>query len=376
MKIKKLFSLFNKKTEPRPSIEEINDSNRIEEIFIELKDTTVKRKRLTRYAEGLTQRKKDLQKYESLTKEDHEKVAGFLDQYKSVMEQRKRLEGRLIRNNPALRIIQTREDEIPDLIKEIRQTENKQRQTYSDILYLQEEKESLFEYRESLISGYNALKIIAYSLIIILGITSIMLLTMMQTLRQDIMIPTSVITSVALIFTFGILFLKRRIEYELELNENMQIKASKLLNSTKIKHFHNTNYLNFQYSNLSTKNADHLQTQYNRYLKNKNNEDYYRNLNNTLIEIEDKVFDVLYDKGIVRESTDNIDEWVEMQNIAILMKNIDKEYQDTTKQIKALTSYEEELCKEAFMITETNKEIAPRVEILMESYTNLNGGRI
>lgn len=375
MKLKNIFSFLRQKVKPRPSIEEKTALERIEEIFIDLKDITAKRKRLKRYAQGMKQRQEDLQKYQALTKEDHEKVAGFLDQYKNVLEDRKRLEGRLIRNNPALRIIQDKEAEIPELIKEIKETETSQRFAHHDILYLEEEKDHLYDYRESLITGYKALKITAISLIIILGIISVILLVMMQTLRQDIFIVSSLVSAIALIFSFGILFLKRGIEYELELNENMQKKASRLLNTTKIRYFHHTNYLNFQYSALSTKSSDHLAKQYQRYLKNKNNESYYRKMNNQLIEIEDKVFDILYDKGIEREGFDNIDEWAQVQNIAILMRKVNEEFESTQTQIKALDSYEEELCKEAFMLTKSNPELTPRVETLMESYANLNGGK-
>ncbi len=374
MKRQKLFSLFSKKRSNRPSITEKNENQRIEEIFKELTNIKLKRKRLTRYVKGMEQRKKDLEKYESLTEEDHGKVAGFLDQYKGVIEQRKLLEGRLIRNNPSLRIIQAREKEIPTLITEMREIEKNQRYAHNDMLYLEEEKDDLYDYRESLITSYRALKIIAISLIIVLGIVSIILLTMVQTLRESIFVPTSVITIMTLIFSFGILVIKRKIEYELGLNERMQRKASRLMNTTKIRYFHHTNYLNFQYRKLVTKNADQLQGQYERYQKNKNNEAYYNSMNNQLVEIENKVFDVLYEKGIERDAFDNIDEWAEVQNISILVKNINEEYENTSKQIKALDAYEEELTKEAFVMTETNPEIGPKVEELMEEYMNSNGG--
>lgn len=374
MKRGKLFSLFRNKNKYRPSVTEKNDNQRIEEIFKELTSISAKQRRLQRYLSGLDQRKKDLEKYESLTDEDHGKVAGFLDQYKSVIEQRKLLEGRLIRNNPSLKVIQAREKEIPDLIKEIRQVETSQRYAYTDMLYLEQEKDELYDYRENLITSYRALKIITISLIIVLGIISMVLLTMVQALRENIFIPTSVVAIMTMLFSFGILFIKRRIEYELDLNEAMQLKAGRLMNKTKIRYFHDSNYLNFQYSQLATKNADHLQTQYDRYQKNKNNEAYYNNMNKQLIEIENKVFDVLYEKGIERDAFDNIDEWAEVQNIAILMRNISEEYHNTSKQIKALKAYEEELTKEAFIITETNPDIAPKVERLMAGYMNSNGG--
>ncbi len=375
MKGRKLFSLFGKKTKNKSSVTDADQEGRIEEIFKELATIKTKRKRLERYVKGMAQRKKDLEKYDSLTEDDHGKVAGFLDQYKGVIEQRKVLEGRLIKNNPSLRIIQAREKEIPDMVGEIRDVERNQRYAYNDMLYLQEEKDSLYEDRESLITSYRALKIIAISLIIVLGIISVVLLTMVQTLRENIFIPSSVISLMTLIFGFAILVIKRRIEYELELNEAMQLRAGRLMNRTKIRYYHHTNYLNFQYEKLKIKNADQLQSQYDRYLKNKNNEVYYNNLNKQLIEIENKVFDVLYEKGIERDAFDNIDEWAQVQNIAILIKNINEEYETTSKQIKALDAYEDELTKEAFIMTETNPEIAPKVERLMAGYMNSNGGK-
>ena len=44
--------------------------------------------------------------------------------------------------------------------------------------------------------------------------------------------------------------------------------------------------------------------QYNRYLKNKNNEVYYKNMNNQLIEIENRSL-IFYTTGMERDVFDN-----------------------------------------------------------------------
>ena len=369
MKLRELFSLFSKKMIRRPAVKETSGAQRIDEIFQEIDDIHRKRKRLEKYTKRIEVQKQDLEQYAALTEEDHIKVTKLLGQYKNVVEQRRLMEGRLIRNNPSLRIIQDHEREIPEMIQEIRKTENNQRYAHSDILYLEEEKNTLYEYRENLITGYRILKYTTIGLVIALGIVCMMLLTLVQALRQNIFIPSSIISIVTLFFAFGILMFKRRIEYELGKNEIMQKKAAKLLNRVKVRYFHHTNYLNFQYRKLGIINADQLQGQYNRYLKNKHNENHYKNMNNQLDEIENKVFDILYDTGIERDVFAHIDEWAEVQNIEKLSTNLKSEDENTRKQLEALNTYEQELSKEAFIITESAPELAAKVESLMKCIT-------
>lgn len=368
MRLRNFFSMLFKKANSNYVISEKDEVERIQEIFEELRDIQTKRQRLEQFIKRINKRQQDLEQYESLSKEEHIKVAKLLDQYKSIMEQRKLMEGRLIRNNPSLRIIQTYERELPEILKEMHQTENNQRYAQSDILYLNEEKDYLYDYRESLVTGYRALKIGSVILTIILGITCLALFTMVQSLQKDIFIPASIISVVALFIGFGILIIKRRIEYELDKNELMQKKVVRLLNKVKIKYFHATNYLNYQYNKLGVNNADQLQGHYNRYLKNKNNEDHYRGMNNQLMEIEKRVFDLLYDKGIERDVFDNIDDWAEIQNSTVLLKNLKQEYENTIKQLKGLGSYEEELCQEAFIIANANPDLTSMVKALMDGY--------
>ena len=367
MKLRELFSLFSKKMTLRPAIEEKNDTQRIEEIFQELRDISHKRQRLEKYVRRIEKQKQDLEQYEGLTEEDHIKVTKLLGQYKNVIEQRRLMEGRLIRNNPALRILENYETEVPELIEEIRKTENNQRHSHQDMLYLENEKNYLYDYRESLVTGYKALKFIAIGLVLILGIVCMVLLTMVQALRQNIFIPSSIISIITLFFIFGILIFKRRIEYELEKNEILQKKVVKLLNTVKIRYFHHTNYLNFQYNKLGIINADQLKSHYDRYMKNKNNEVHYKNMNNQLVEIENKVFDILYDTGIERNVFNQIDEWAEIQNVDKLLKNLRAEDKNTTKQLGTLEAYEQELSKEVLIITQTRPELASIVESLMKN---------
>jgi len=363
--LQNFFSLFNKKIKLRPAIKETSENQRIEEIFQELNDIKRKNQRLSKYLERIQRQKKDLEKYKSLTTEDHEKVTKLLGQYKNIVEQRRLMEGRLIRNNPALRIIQTHEKEVPELIQEIRRTENNQHLAKRDIVYLEDEKNYLYNYRESLITGYKALKFITIGLVAILGVAGTIILTMIQTLRENTFVISSIISIIALLIVFAILIFKRRIEYELGKNETMQQKTIRFLNRVKMRYFHHANYLNFQYDKLGITNADQLQGQYNRYLKNKNNEVYYKNMNNQLDEIENSVFDILYDTGMERDVFDNLDQWVEMQNVDKLLEELKTEYNHTHKQLTALSAYEQDLSKEAYIIAETSPELATAVESLI-----------
>ena len=88
-------------------------------------------------------------------------------------------------------------------------------------------------------------------------------------------------------------------EKEIKNNGILQQKAVKYLNKAKIRYFHQTQYLEFQYHKFGVDSVAKLEMYYNRYLKNKNNERLYLQMNDSLNEIEEDILKILHNKDIL-----------------------------------------------------------------------------
>lgn len=179
------------------------------------------------------------------------------------------LRGRLISNNSALARVGQYEEEIPDLIKEMQIAEKRRRETENHIFYLEEEKEELYEERESLLLGYRFLKGFSGIMIAAIVICLFVSFAVLQTLREQIWVVLTTIGFVVVALFIGVVILKENIDKELSRNVVLQQKAVKYLNKAKIRLFNQVQYLEFQYHKLGVDSVAKLELYYNRYLKTK-----------------------------------------------------------------------------------------------------------
>ena len=328
------------------------DEHSLEGLFDELYDVQTKMSRIQRYLEELENKQVLINQYEVLDKEDIHKLDVLAGRAKTIEEKKANLRGRLISNNAALARIGAYEEDVPHLIKEMQIAEKRRRETESHIFYLEEEKEELYEERESLLFGYSFLK--GFSATIMVGIVICLFVSfaVLQTLREQIWVILTVVGCVVVGLFVGVVILKEHLDRELNKNVVLQQKAVKYLNKAKIRLFNQVQYLEFQYRKLGVDSVAKLELYYNRYLKNKNNERVYLQMNRTLNEIEEDMLEILGDKGIKLDYINNLSDWVLTPQKLNEVKQVKEEHAKTIEQIQGLRAYEEELWKEIYVLGE------------------------
>ena len=364
-KIKKIWTTLFAKNKFRKGTE--LDEHSMEGLFEELYELQMKMSRTQHYLEELEGKETLASQYEVLDKEDIHKLDILAGRAKTIEEKKMNLRGRLISNNSALARVGQYEEEIPDLIKEMQIAEKRRRETENHIFYLEEEKEELYEERESLLLGYRFLKGFSGIMIAAIVICLFVSFAVLQTLREQIWIVLTTIGFVVVALFIGVVILKENIDKELSRNVVLQQKAVKYLNKAKIRLFNQVQYLEFQYHKLGVDSVAKLELYYNRYLKNKNNERIYLQMNETLNEIEEDMLAILSGKGIKVDYINNLSDWVLTPKKLNEMKQVKEEREKAIEQIHGLRAYEEELWKEIYALGQ-EEHLKEKVAVAIEAY--------
>ena len=190
-------------------------------------------------------------------------------------------------------------------------------------------------------------------------------------LREKIWFVLSGIVVGMLIFIVILVLTKEKLEKEIKNNGILQQKAVKYLNKAKIRYFHQTQYLEFQYHKFGVDSVAKLEMYYNRYLKNKNNERLYLQMNDSLNEIEEDILKILHNKDILLEDIGDLADWILQPKMLNEMKRIDEDREKTKEQLVALSTYEEELWKE-LSIMALDPEMKEEIDFCLEHYNGEN----
>lgn len=326
------------------------DEKTVEEVFNELESVITKKQRVTEYLATLAVKEEETKRFEELDKETINDLNVLAGRAKAIEEKKQNLKGRLIHQNAALMRLVPYEDEIPEIIKEMQEAEKRKREIENNMYYLREEREELLEEREALLSGYSFLKGFSIVFIGLMGIGVLVIFALMQMLRESVWIYLTGATILFILFLVGLLYTKERIEKALARNTILQQKAVRYLNKSKIRYFHQMRYLDFQYHKLGVDSAAKLEMYYTRYVKNKNNEKVYLQMNDTLNQIEEKMLVILKEHQINIEYIDNLTEWALNPKKINALKNVKVEFQKTEEQLQGLNTYEQELWKEILVM--------------------------
>lgn len=324
----------------------------VEALFEELGEIQVKMNRTKQYLDELVDREVLANQYEALDKEALHQLDILAGRAKTIEEKKKNLRGRLISNNAALARIGEYEDAVPDLIKEMQVAEKRKRETEAHIYYLEEEKELLYEERESLLMGYRFLKGFSMAMVVGMIVCLFISFALLQMLREQIWMVLTSIGLLMVVLFVGVLILKDKMDSALKKNVVLQQKAVKYLNKAKIRLFNQVQYLEFQYHKLGIDSVAKLELYYNRYLKNKNNERLYLQMNESLNDIEEDMLKILRGKGIQIDYINNLSQWHLTPKKLNELQQLKEERAKTAQQMQDLKTYEEEIWKEIYALGE------------------------
>lgn len=366
-KLKSIFQTLFNKTQIEGKLEKSN----IQGIFSEIEDVQIKKQRMRHYLEELNIKEEVYKQYEYLDENSVAQINTLAQKAKEIESKKQNLKGRLISHNAALSRLAKYEDQVPDMIKEMKVAEKRRRETESHMLYLQEERILLTEERESLLSGYSFLKVLSLMIIIITGVCLIASFIMLQILREKIWFILSGMVIFGAVSMVAIILIKEKLEKEIKKNGMLQQKAAKYLNKSKIRFFNQTQYLEFQYHKLGVDSVSKLELYYNRYLRNKNNERMYLQMNEALLEIEEKIIKILHNKGILLQDIEDLSDWILQPKGVNELKHLQKERIKTKEKLQAFIVYEQEMWKELELLAE-NEETRTEIEACLAYFSGKN----
>lgn len=190
------------------------------------------------------------------------------------------------------RHIETYEDEMPNEIKKMKETESYNVLIKNDMRHLEGEKGSLQYQKEEVIKKQKYLKGIAVITCTLVVLLLVLILAISNAFKADMQIPFLLTILMATLSSVFIFYEARKNSYAMKLIEKKQNKAIDLLNSVKIKMVNNTSVLDYVYSKYMVHNSKELEYLWEQYVKAKDEAKRYEK-NTELLDF--------YNESLIRE---------------------------------------------------------------------------
>ncbi|NLK97190.1 MAG: DUF2207 domain-containing protein [Epulopiscium sp.] len=345
-----------------------DDEERANGLCAELMDIAHQKINLLKELQEVTKEEKELERFKLLTAEDLRKIRKLLFDHKAIEDEKESLKGRLISKNRILNTIQKYEDEVPKILKEIQEAEEKQRRVKRDVDYLEGEKEELIYNREQLENAKIMIHKVSIGTVITFGIIALIFASIIMNGNNRIFIP-AVITAIAAIGMGTWLYIfRRRVEYEIVKNGRMQARAVKLLNKAKIRYVYYTNFLEYEYKKFNVDSLEQLERNWELYKKNKHHEKRYRSINSTMSRIEDEVLDILENRGIHVNYFDDIKQWSSVEERKKILMALQQEKEALESKLDFLDTYQEDIWTQLNELKERDQTENKIIEKIIQNY--------
>ncbi|MBZ4667973.1 MAG: hypothetical protein PWP07_1098 [Epulopiscium sp.] len=356
-----LYDLFNREDEFSDDAEKANS------LCAELMDIADQKINLLKELQEVMKQEKELEQFKLLTAEDMKKIRKLLFDYKAIEDEKESLKGRLISKNRILSVIQKYEDEIPKILNEIKEAEEKQIRVKRDVDYLEGEKEALIYNREQLENAQVLIYRLSIGTVIALGIVALIFAVLIAK-ETRILIPAVITAIVAIGMGTWIYIFRRQVEYELVKNGRMQARAVKLLNKAKIRYVYYTNFLEYEYKKFNVDSLEQLERNWELYKKNKHHEKRYRSINSTMSKIEDEVLSILENRGIYVRYFDDIKQWSTVEERRKILAELEQEREALESKLDFLDTYQEDIWNQLNELKERDQTEDKIIEKIIQNY--------
>jgi hypothetical protein len=173
--------------------------------------------------------------------------------------------------------------QIPKELPAIRESENYQAMIESDMNHLEDEKNTLTEEQEDIISRQSFLKGIATTTCIIIIILFIIFAVLVTYSKANMTIPFILTVLMGMASAFYIFTEARKNHYDIQLVQMKLNRQVVLMNKVKIKSVNNRNFLEYTCSKYMIDNYEQLKALWDEYLRVKDEEKRYQS-NTQLLE--------------------------------------------------------------------------------------------
>ena len=226
---------------------------------IELCDDNLK---LARHRAYLDKKRKDCQTiledlecYNTLSEDDADLLKSFVNKFIHLTNERRGIQYQLGDFDSSVHKLEALEEDAYDAICQIEDAEVEKRILKRDIRLIKDEKERTVLDREKLLFAYNIIHKFSFIFTFILGISIVVLTLLHMSAKENVFFPLAIlcftlILTIALIYAF-----RKKIIFELKLNEKKQAKLTGLLNKKTVVYSYYINFLNYEYKKYHIKNS-------------------------------------------------------------------------------------------------------------------------
>jgi len=220
--------------------------------------------------------------------------------------------------------LQDYEENIDDVIKNLKSVEQRQRDVKNDITYIEGEKGDLLYGKERLIKAQKFVKILMIGLLTIFAFSALILSVVYTNNDVDIFIPSIIMIVVIGFFSLWIYIFRRYVIHEIKKNNILMQRAVELLNKVKLKYVNNEQFLAYEYNKYKVKSGDMLEDRWKQFQQNKKDKSNIHKISGNIIILEDDIERVLkkHDIQSINYILDNINIYLNKDNRYTGMENI------------------------------------------------------
>ncbi len=314
----------------------------------------------------------DLKCYDNLSEDDAEYLKSLITKFIQLNTERKGIRYQLGDFNNSINKLETLEEDAQDALYQIEDAENSKRLLYRDISLIKDEKERTILDRERLQFAYKVLHKFSFAISILLGLSIIFLTLISVSLNESVFLSLSILC-ITLVFTIVLIYIfRRKIVFELKLNEKKQSKLVSLLNKKTVVYSYYVNFLNYTYKKYNVKNSRVLKSNLDDFNSYKHIVARYDNLGKLVYEVQGQLEDFLKDKKITisNGSLESFAKSINIDNKIAYFKDIEIKKQKIEDRIKEIDEEHQRLIEKiiALNVEDTSKEKV--IEKIIQAYFN------
>lgn len=314
----------------------------------------------------------DLKCYDNLSEDDAEHLKSLITKFIQLNTERKGIRYQLGDFNNSINKLENLEEDAQDALYQIEDAENSKRLLSRDISLIKDEKERTILDRERLQFAYKVLHKFSFAISILLGLSIIFLTLISVSLNESVFLSLSILC-ITLVFTIVLIYIfRRKIIFELKLNEKKQSKLVSLLNKKTVVYSYYVNFLNYTYKKYNVKNSRVLKSNLDDFNNYKHIVTRYDNLGKLVYEVQGQLEDFLKDKKITisNGSLESFAKSINIDNKIAYFKDIELKKQKIEDRIKEIEEEHQRLIEKiiAINVEDTSKEKV--VEKIIQAYFN------
>lgn len=314
----------------------------------------------------------DLKCYDNLSEEDTKYLKDLISKYVQLNNERKGIRYQMGDFSSSINKLEELEEDASDALYQIEDAENSKRLLARDIDLIKDEKERTMLDRERLQFAYNVLHKFSFAIAIVLGISIIVLTLISVSLNESVFLSLSILC-VTLIFTIVLIYaFRKKIVFELKLNEKKQAKLVALLNKKTVVYSYYINFLNYTYNKYNVKSSRALRANLNDFNNYKHIVSRYDNLGKLVYEVQAQLEDFLRLKkiNISNGSLESFAKSINIDNQKAYFREIDSKKKKIEERIKEIEEEHQQLMEKiiALNVEDTSKEKV--IEKIIQAYFN------